>query len=154
MLLESGWGSAASSVAFMVLVFLFRFLELLVGQGMLNGVVTHLVFFALSFFVTFAIPPFPVPASSLSSAGTSFTFLTFLAVGFAALSSAFNGPHLQIFGAAGSTMVVVVSLAQRLGGIVCESVAVAVAGWYAVGMWVVGGRKRVTWQWMATGIQI
>jgi len=96
-------------------------LEQSVGWGRDEWGVTRLVFFALAFLTTFAVPPCSFPASSTSSAGTFFPFLAFFAVGFVAFSSAFDGPHFRTLGvalgAAGGAVSAVAALALRLGGI-------------------------------------
>ena len=112
----------------------------------------YLDFFALAFFVPFAVPP-SFSASSSSPADKSFVFFAFLAVGLTVFSSAFNGPRFQIFEAVGAKTVVM-SLTRRLGGIACERggmavLVVVISGWGVGGKW-----EEVMWQWIAADVRI
>jgi hypothetical protein len=119
---------------------------------------THLVFFALAFLTTFAVPPFSFPASSSSSAGAFFPFFAFFAVGFTTFSSAFEGPRFRIFAAAlgegGAGVSAAAFLARRLGGIVWRSGVVGGKQRLGDGKRGGGGKQRVTWQQKATGFRI
>lgn len=119
---------------------------------------THLVFFALAFLTTFAIPPFSFPASSSLSAGVFFPFFTFFVVGFATFSSVFEGPRFCILVAAlgegGAGVLAVVFLAWRLGGITWKSGVVGGKQQFGDGKQGGGGKQRVMWQQKATGFCI